>query len=636
MKDQHQLTVQEQLSQVFGSYKAEWLKEQLYELFTEPAYFPELKTTRSCVLIGGRGTGKTTVLRGLSYMGQYALRQPKDEDITSWQHFGIYYRVNTNHVTAFNGELTDEEWIPLFSHYVNLLLCDLLLEFVEWFELRSNLRVEFSQTDVERFASSLHLPACKNHGEIRIALTDAKIAFEAYINNVVDADRPPLSMQAAPIDLLCSIIQKFESFDGTQFFFLIDEYENLLDYQQKVFNTLVKHASDRYCFKIGVKELGQRIRATLNPHEQLVHPADYARIDIQEKLEGEVFRKFAVSVCKSRLDRIEQNGERLIADLESAFENLDEDQEALKLGIKNLSQPVRERLGRISQTTSLENEMMANMTPLEIYFVHFWAESQKKPELQVLREACSSPQSWKTRFLNYKHSLLYTIRRKKAGIRKYYCGWDTLTRLSGGNIRYFLELVDQCLVKQYREDGKLELPISAETQTKVAQDVGNMNLSELEGLSVNGAQLTKMVLSLGRVFQVMASDASGHTPEVNQFHLCQGDASNQLDNDQSVKKLIDSAVMHLALIRLRGNKPTGVGDTKDYVYMLHPIFSALFVVSLRKKRKVPLSDEDIFGLVNSPQKTINSILKRSERSQTSDDLPEQLTLFKRFYDANPQ
>lgn len=38
-------TLQEQLSQLFGSYKAEWLKEQIHDLFTRPSYFPELTTT---------------------------------------------------------------------------------------------------------------------------------------------------------------------------------------------------------------------------------------------------------------------------------------------------------------------------------------------------------------------------------------------------------------------------------------------------------------------------------------------------------------------------------------------------------------------------------------------------------------
>ena len=65
-----------QLSQLFGSYKAEWLKEQLFDLFTEPQYFPELMTARPCMLLGGRGTGKTTVLRSLSYEGQFERKRP--------------------------------------------------------------------------------------------------------------------------------------------------------------------------------------------------------------------------------------------------------------------------------------------------------------------------------------------------------------------------------------------------------------------------------------------------------------------------------------------------------------------------------------------------------------------------------
>jgi hypothetical protein len=62
---------EEQLSELFGSYRAEWLREHIFELFKEPKYFPELLTLRPCVLMGGRGTGKTSVLRSLSYEGQF-------------------------------------------------------------------------------------------------------------------------------------------------------------------------------------------------------------------------------------------------------------------------------------------------------------------------------------------------------------------------------------------------------------------------------------------------------------------------------------------------------------------------------------------------------------------------------------
>ena len=34
-------SVQEKLTEIFGGYKAEWLKGKIFALFTEPSYFPE-------------------------------------------------------------------------------------------------------------------------------------------------------------------------------------------------------------------------------------------------------------------------------------------------------------------------------------------------------------------------------------------------------------------------------------------------------------------------------------------------------------------------------------------------------------------------------------------------------------------
>lgn len=96
--------------ELLGLYKAEWLNKDIFEYFSEPGYFDSLKTSRPCVLIGGRGTGKTTVLKGLSYEGQFALTEKgKDKSIDEWSFYGMYYRVNTNRVTAFKGSELSEE-----------------------------------------------------------------------------------------------------------------------------------------------------------------------------------------------------------------------------------------------------------------------------------------------------------------------------------------------------------------------------------------------------------------------------------------------------------------------------------------------------------------------------------------------
>ena len=67
--------------------------------------------------------------------------------------------------------------------------------------------------------------------------------------------------------------------------------------------------------------------------------------------------------------------------------------------------------------------------------------------------------------------------------------------------------------------------------------------------------------------------------------------------------------MHLALVRHSGNKPTDEHSTKDYDYMIHPVFSAYFVFSYRKKRKITLNSIDLLSLVYRPQEGIKKVLE---------------------------
>lgn len=77
------------LNELFGSYRAEWLKGKIYQFFSEPSYFTALKGNRPCILQGGRGTGKTTVLKGLSYQGQFALHNDDIDEFDNLDFIGM-------------------------------------------------------------------------------------------------------------------------------------------------------------------------------------------------------------------------------------------------------------------------------------------------------------------------------------------------------------------------------------------------------------------------------------------------------------------------------------------------------------------------------------------------------------------
>ncbi len=613
-------TEAEQLSALFGAYKAEWLGERLFDLFAEPTYFPELTEPRPCLLRGGRGTGKTTVLRGLSYEGRLALTKDADADIAHWPYFGIYYRVDTNRVAAFTGsELTNREWVPRFAHYFNLTICRLVVRFLTWYELHTGESLELGPASLRNVCTSLNLDEVTTSPQLAEALDLALTRFEAYINNVADGEGPKLSMQGAPIDALLDSVSRLPQFAGKNFFFLIDEYENFSDYQQQVVNTLIKHSGPLYTFKIGVRELGWRTRTTLNENEHLISPADYMLIDIADKLREERFNEFAYAVCRERLDRIRPQDSPVILDIRDLLPGLTEEQEADLLGVREKIVPVTAEL----MAKGVTKKIIDQLTPLRFYLVAYWAEGEGRSLAEEFSDAVENPSTWDTRYGNYKHALLFTLRRGKRGIPKYYEGWSTFIQVAGGNIRYLLELVYQSLAEHLERGGKLSAPVPVGIQTQAAQRVGNENLRELEGLSIHGASLTKLALGLGRVFGIMAAHPEGSAPEVNQFRLSG-------DIDPKVKEILDSAVMHLALLRSSGTKPGDVADTREYDYFLHPIFAPFFVFSYRRKRKMVLTGGELLGLVSSHRQTIRAILAKSGRT-IQEELPEQLSLFETYF-----
>lgn len=133
-------------------------------------------------------------------------------------------------------------------------------------------------------------------------------------------------------------------------------------------------------------------------------------------------------------------------------------------------------------------------------------------------------------------------------------------------------------------------------------------MSELEGLTIYGGKLVRLLRGLGRIFNIMAKDAVGHAPEVTQFYFAE-----QVTGE--AEQILRSAVMHLAIVRYTGSKPSVDTDTKDYDYALHPLFSPFFMYSYRRKRKMRMRPNEIVGLASTDSReTIDTILTRNHRS----------------------
>ena len=616
-----EVSIQEKLDQLFGSYKAEWLKKDIFKFFTEPYYFTVLKSNYPGVLQGGRGTGKTTVLRGLSYLGQYEILNSDINKFDENNFIGIYYRANTNHVRAFCGKgVSEDRWKAIFEHYINLIICWEMLHFLEWHKKLKADDEELSNYACELIASSLHLNTdVVNFYRLLQIVEKAVYEFQAEINNVADGNVPRLSMAGVPIEIVAQQTQKLRQFQGKVYYLLIDEYENFTDYQQECMNTLIKHVPESYTIKIGVREMGWRVKSTHNTMESLNAPADYELTNIEDFFTSpqtaDRFEEFASNVCNLRLRKL-MDDEMEEYDIKTALTNMSIEEEAEKLNV------VKNPLFVSFVEYERKMKMDIDIHPLYKFMIAYWADTHQNQLDETIEDFMKRRITWDQRYDNYKYSMLFKLNKGKfVGIPKYYSGWNTFIKLANGNIRYLMALVYQSYNLHVEGGYSVKEPVSVEHQTIAAKNVGWKNLTELEGSCMIGLQLTQIVQSLGTVFRRLAKDGDKTAPEVNQFDI-DGEISER------TRELLNLGVMNLALVRMSSNKLSGVKSLKDFQYQIHPIFAPYFDYSFRKKRKMTLTDSDILGCIDTPNETVAKILgRRNVSPEEENSVPTQLTLF---------
>lgn len=613
-------SIKEKLEEVFGSYKAEWLKEDLFKFFTEPSYFPMLKGKYPWVLQGGRGTGKTTVLRGLSYLGQYEIMHNDIHAFDANSFIGIYYRANTNHVRAFCGKGVDSKsWQGIFEHYFNLVICWEILNFLKWHQQLQSSDETLSASACRKIATSLLLTSdVTNFIQLAEIVEEAIYKFQVTINNINNGHVKDLSMSGVPIEIITSETLKLAQFHKKTYYLLIDEYENFTDDQQECINTLIKHVPDSYTIKIGVREMGWRNKSTHNELESLNDPADYRLTKIEDEfsLQEELkFNNFAAEVCNLRLKQLfKDEKDRQDYSIQTALSGISIEDEAVKLKVSDTD------LFRLYTQAEKNLSLQLDITPLYKYMIAYWAETHDMTVEIAIKDYLSDPRKWDVRYRNYNYSLLFKINRGKyKQIPKYYAGWNTFVKLANGNIRYLMELVYQAY-SMHLDNDEVDNPVTVETQTLAAKRVGYKNLTELEGSCKIGWKLTKFVQSLGTIFEKLAKDGDINAPEVDQFDL-EGEISEES------QKILNLGVMNLALVRMPSNKLTGLKSLKDFQYQLHPIFAPYFGYSFRKKRKMTLTDTDIIGCVQTSNDTVAEILRKKKVKIEEDfSVPSQLTL----------
>ena len=616
---QHTKTV---FRQLFGNNRAEWPLDEFGELFVPPTYQTKLQAIRPCILVGGRGTGKTTSLQSLTYQATYDRLQKEGLSFSDQEYFGVLVRMNKNRVRAFqNCNRSEQEWSKAFGHYANLLICLELAKLMTWLEEKTDRSV--GSEGYENIRLALGLSVDSPNEALAAQIRKALIELEVFVNNPAPGREPIFSLPEAPLRTFVTELQNARLLNNSIVFCCIDEYENLLDYQQALLNTYIKHAEPPLTYKIGVRRNGLRTHRTTDDSDLLKTPDDYAAIEIAE----EGFEYFAKAVCELRLQRAASQGIDVVPKLEHFLQDLSFAEEALLLGAERVADEVLDTLRSEDEEAW---RAFKNRPKTEAYFLKYWHQKDGGSVTELARDWLANETRWKNRYGNHGFASLFWLSRGK-GVRtkKYYCGARTFLALPAGNIRYFLELLDSAAAFELesREGiGPEPLTLSPKSQTRAAKDVGTRRINQLEGLAENGVKLKRLVLGIGRVFFELARTPTSKTPEVTSFVLT-GDSYSQ----HKIRSLLSDGVGHLAFAVSPRTKETGL-EIKDDEYRIHPIFSAYFVISHRKKRRKIFDAADLLDVISNPAKGMDNLLGGIEIT-TDDELPEQLAFFSAFYEG---
>jgi hypothetical protein len=263
------------------------------------------------LILGGKGSGKTHLMRYFSYQLQKIRHQGSFLDGIQKEGFiGIYFRCGGLNSSRFGGKgISDETWADVFSYYMELWLAELVLSLVsELFEQISNFRDCEAQvcSEIIKLFDEAKFERASTIKELVAILKGLQKQVNHAVNNSSISRKIDLEILVTPGRLTFGVPQAVAShivaLSTVQFLYLIDEFENLTEPQQKYINTLYRERESPCSFKIGARHGGIKTYRTLSANEENKKNSEYEVVyldDYFRKLPS--YPEFAKNLCVRRL-----------------------------------------------------------------------------------------------------------------------------------------------------------------------------------------------------------------------------------------------------------------------------------------------------------------------------------------------
>jgi len=649
------------LRNALSKNRAEELGEDVWLHFVIPPFFEQLglKTARkSQVIIGGRGCGKTMLLR---YLSHHSVFSPKRVEIPEkdLEHIGLYWRADTQFTSVMNKRgLETDVWQSAFAHMAAVVLGIEVLDSLYTIANSKSLSLNAShlrQLNFKRIkAFAPFLP--DDIFELKACLEEMFWKFETWVNNIRSSEQISFLPGIPFVKALIEEIQRqIPNLKSSTFFVYMDEYENLCEYQQRLVNTWLKHSQSPLIFNLAMKRNAFETKETTGL-ESISHIHDYRQHDLDdyftEPNAGAFFAEILflnlhlAGVDQTSIDiddlrdpnKLQKRThkeycEKITKAAEALLPALKDEELAMEVFRNKTLSRILE--GRIKQ--ALENRRWKHNSR------QFWVSDN--PQATIIMPALISRMGNKYEDLLDEISNLKNKKDNKFTGRTnwihnnfigcllqlyqpynrtcpFYAGFKTFLQLSRGNIRHFLELCNKS-INTIEPDLKNSAFINPHQQAEAAHRASTAFLGEVKSFGPYGSRLHTFLLWLGSLFALAHSRPTQSETEQSHFSVVKG----SIDLDSESYKFLLEASKWSVLIEEEGTKKKDKLEPESIQYVLNPIYAPYFHISYRKKRRLEIRSDDLKTLIDGNYDEVRRFLKRMSDKWKLNSAEMEPTLF---------
>lgn len=537
-----------------------------------------LEDMKPCILEGSRGTGKSMLLLSLRARN-FLQRNPSEREKP--QRFGFYLKLTRGAICNAGTRLEAERLDPT----VEAVLTDVA-------EQELVLQMTASLFSELEYCAKNDLVVCDRNVERSLCEAANKLLFESTDGNVVSFEDLQAELSNVHKRLAEFIRRRFiyqEAFsvptatfdreqlkrvarlarravpalESSMFVVLLDEYENLFPYQQRIVNSLLKFGPPHFSIKIARKFAGGDTPGTTTGQElQEIH--DYTRVplvyNLEDRAEKAAYRKLLRHMVENMVKRDDASSVD-VDELLPGFDDPEVDQSSCVAEVARLSKLTPEAF------ESLPDE--------------------KQRERKTY----------------YGQAALYRVLLGRPGRHreKRFAGFKELAFLGSGIIRYFQEFlsVGYHLTFGAEPPSKKGLVIPPDRQSEAVHVVSRHNLTTLSrNVERHGEELKYFLLDLG---DCLRHKLLKHTSEPEAARLTIADPEILESESMSALKRVLAVGEREGVFQTKEGlpafKPKHGSDPQPTEFNICRVYAPVLQISPRLRWRTTVRCADLQGLL---------------------------------------